>query len=447
MTELATVAGGAEERPKLLQRRVDWLTVAYRVELDDQQIAYLESRAELAAEHGRADVELVDPSGRALLFCMKRTRAPRRWYLENAECRIVVDLEAAGRFTSPPPASELVPGWTVEITPFAVYLATHELEETLGLMRDTAAAFGRMLAERLRRVDLAADFEGWKLDRDDATSWVKHPRAHLYAFQDLADPNRDATEEHDPANPERPKLHYVQGNFTGFTIGQGGPVRLRLYDKTRELADVPNEAKEAIEHQQWTKAEWSGGTVVRLEFQIRGEALDELKAREPSELADKLDPIWQYLARRWARLVVPGTASRLSRCKLAPQWRAAQAVTFKHANAEPCPRVRCRGACSFDQLFGSLCSYLAAEGMTSGIADKFRAAGPELQVAAALTDQERAAFLRSLADELGGHLSQALQTVWLRNPRASVVRTLTTVRAYRARYAQAPPKKRRERPG
>lgn len=424
-------------RPKLLQRRVDWLTLAFRVELGHELVTYLEARAELAAQHGKADVELVDPNGRTLLFAMKRTRAPRRWYLENAEFRALVDLEAPGRHRTPPPASAEVPGWTVELIPFATYLATHELSETLEALRDTAAAFGKLHGERLRRVDLAADFEGWTLDRSDVDAWVKHPRAHLFAYLE-----RPTEPENDDAEEEPPRLHFVQGAFTGFTVGQGGPVRMRLYDKTRELKDNEDEAKQAIEHSAWHRSGWSGSDVVRLEFQLRGTALDELSARDPLELGEKLDPLWQYLSQRWCRLVTPNTASRLSRCKLDPRWQAAQAVVFRHETTTPAARVRLRGACSFEQLFGSLCSYLAAEGLTHKTADTLRRAGDERAVAAAMSEQERAAFLRSIADELAGELSRELARVWLRSPEASTVKTLTILRAYRARFATAPPKKR-----
>lgn len=445
---------------KLLARRIDWLCVAFRVELTEELLGYLKERAEVAREHGRADVALVTPSGHSLALELRRSRAEGRWYLENSEVRVLVDEFAPGRHLDPveaeraahDPRSEparTVPGWTVEVTAHATFLATAPLAAVLDVMRETAGGFGPPEAERLRRFDLAADFAGWELSEADLNGWCKHGRTKLVGYfgahvDDLSEQREKELDEAEKKGwiPVPTTIHHAKAKFSGFTVGQGGPVRLRVYDKTKELEDQGTDQKRAIEAELWSKGGWDGvSRVVRVEYQVRGEALDEMSMRDPQSVESKCDSVWHYLTHRWCRLVEPDSASRLSRCTVDVRWLAAQAVRFFH-DPSPLRRVRCRGVCSFEQLFGSMASYLAGEGLTEGLALELRKAGPEKQFAWNMSEPEAADYVRHVAGELGNMVAAAFATRWLRTPHKSVEHIAAVLRAYQARFSQGPPGRR-----
>lgn len=442
------------DRPVLLQRRVDWLQVAFRVEPDAAVLSYLTDRAELAAEHGCAEVRLTDPDGRELLLELRRNRIPGRFQLSNADVRVSFDLEAPGRRRDPaapqPPdvdVETLLPGWTVEVIPRAPYLARVSLADALERCRAVARCFGVSRGERLRRFDLAADFAGWDLRAEEWDKWVHHPRCTLTAYGglhcDFGDPEAPATDQTDET--DEAERHYVQTRFTGFSLGKG-PVRMRLYDKTAELEGRGDAAKLELEHGSWTAGGWDGAArVSRLEYQIRGEALDELILRDPSALEGMIDSVWAYLTRRWSRFVLLGTATRRSRCKLDPRWEAAQAVVFEHA-ASPAPRVRIRGACDFDQLYGSLLSFLLDRGHLQDVGRELRSLGHEVRGIGAMTEDSQVTVLRTLAAHLSARLETELLARWLRRPGRSLSRVATTTRAAVARFATGPPRVSRDPP-
>lgn len=435
---------------RLLNRRVDWLTVAFRVELDQSIVKLLTERAAVAKEHGRAEVDLTDPNGHEIRFELKRTRAPERWYLENADLRLLVDLQAAGRKQAEDPNTpnpEWLPGWTVEVIPCVEFLATHALPEVLDTMRLAAAAFGRLLDERLRRFDLAADFTDWELRADHYDSMLRHGRVKMTSF-DEGIPWTDGK-----ATYLRFQAHTGKGVFSGITLGSGGPVRMRLYDKTLELAQQGTDDKRDIEHTAWRNSAggWDGKErVTRLEFQIRGEALDELELRDPSKLEEKADSVWQYMTQRWARLVVLGTATRRTRCDTDQKWAAAQAVVFFHP-ATPARRRRVRGFCGFGQFFGSIVSHLNYHELTHPMAREFskslKTVDPETgevlaisekEFAASFSEAEAAKLARELAVQFGQWVSNVLANQWLKNSRASLEQIAVLVRANAARAALMP---------
>ena len=71
--------------------------------------------------------------------------------------------------------------------------------------------------------------------------------------------------------------HYVNHQFTGWSIGKGGIMMARLYDKVAEIL-----AKQRGEHvfQLWGQRGWDlTDPVFRLEAQFRREVLGELRGR------------------------------------------------------------------------------------------------------------------------------------------------------------------------
>ena len=179
-------------------------------------------------------------------------------------------------------------------------------------------------ATRARRVDLSADFLGFDLASIDPAAWVTPRRVNIKDMGTLA------TFSH-------------AGERTGFMLGKSA-VALRVYDKTEELRKPENAgAKRDEEHARFRAAGWNGiDPVVRVEFQVRGDALDQFDLRDPGKLLANLDALWCYLTRRrrdqespWVRLIVPGSARRRARCALDPRWAAVQRVLFSGVQAPP----------------------------------------------------------------------------------------------------------------
>ncbi|NDD30628.1 MAG: hypothetical protein EB084_20400, partial [Proteobacteria bacterium] len=129
------------------------------------------------------------------------------------------------------------------------------------------------------------------------------------------------------------------------------------------------------EHARWRDAGWvEGQPVWRFEAQIRGEAATELNLRATRILEESLDPAWQYVTRKWLRLVDLGEATRRERAPVDPRWQLLQGVAFVHENVAPAVRQRrSRGGADAPQLLGTAVSYLARDGE---LAEIIRQDGP-----------------------------------------------------------------------
>lgn len=333
-----------EESPpnttRLLARRVDALAVAYRVELRPAVADELFERQALADLGGVAELTL--SSGIAL--ALGRTRRQHFFAFQNADVRGAVDLQASG-------------GWTLEVVVRATFLATRPLADALALAERVALGFGDFRERRLRRFDLAADFTGWPIRRDDAERFST--RAGKASF--IVD-----TKDLDEAGTQLVKTRIREFTrngvgVTGLTFASGNDLSARLYAKSHELSLAGREAKRLIEHELWRANGWRGEDVTRLEFQHRGTFLDEVKLRDPANLEQHLDAVWALDTQTFLRMKVPGTASRLERCKEDPRWTAARCA-FRH-DVSPVTRTRAlRGGARAAQVIGATLCHSAAAG-------------------------------------------------------------------------------------
>jgi hypothetical protein len=136
--------------------------------------------------------------------------------------------------------------------------------------RTQTAPEGFVYEERLRRIDLCADVAGWVIDGSDTTKLVRRPRASV-----RTDPPDLPGEV-----PADPTLHETRV-VTGITVGKD-QMMARIYDKTIELQKKPREEDRTDEYERWVAGGWDGTTrVARIEFQIRGPALQTFGARDP----------------------------------------------------------------------------------------------------------------------------------------------------------------------
>lgn len=339
--------GVVQGATRLLTCRVDWLEVAYRVEIDVEVAVALEDAQDLA-DRGAGGAPF---SVAGISLQVGRSRDSRVSRFANGDLHGSFERGAIG-------------GWNLTLKLRAIYLATHELDDAVGLLRRTASGFGRTLSERLRRVDLAADYVGFPLGPNDFERLHTRARKRTTFLSDEKD--GDAV-----ASARVRQYSNAARDVTGLTIAPGSPLMCRIYDKTTELALPGQEAKREVEYQRWRRAGWRPGeSVTRVEMQQRGDYITELGLRDPTseeqlrvleDLANKLDAIWQRAVCEWLRWIDPASApsNRRDRAALDPRWGPVQRTVFKH-QAEPIKLHRYRGGPSNAHAVGVLLANSAA---------------------------------------------------------------------------------------
>lgn len=157
----------------------------------------------------------------------------------------------------------------------------------------------------------------------------------------------------------------VDNRFSGWTIGLGGPLAARLYDKTLEIAKSGKDWLKPL----WTARGWDGeARVLRLEFELKRPSLKALGVEDLGHALRSLRGIWTYCMTDWLRLTVPNPddATR-SRWPAHPLWEALTAIEWE---GDPGPLSRsftCDRAPSVQwilrQVLAFLCSLMAVRGI------------------------------------------------------------------------------------
>ncbi len=154
--------------------------------------------------------------------------------------------------------------------------------------------------ETISRMDIFADFVTDKeLEGIEKVSWVtRAQKTHKYWKGDI---------------------------FTGWTIGQGGEILARLYDKTVEIEKSHKDYFKEI----WEKQGWDTfQRIWRLEFQLRRELLGQMKINTFLSLTEKVNDVWRYVTQDWLRLAIKDNTLNRTRWKTNPLWEKIQAVRF-----------------------------------------------------------------------------------------------------------------------
>lgn len=174
------------------------------------------------------------------------------------------------------------------------------VEELDGLL----ASICSMLEEpKVSRIDLFVDFvSSVSMESWDRTAWVT--RAHSI------------------------NAYSTAGQFTGWTVGLGGVIAARLYDKLFEVVTV---SKKDYLFPLWQKAGWNGTSRVwRLEFELRQESISQLGIKGFDAVMDSLGGIWGYVTTEWLRLTMPNPndATR-SRWPIHPLWTLLASIDWE----------------------------------------------------------------------------------------------------------------------
>jgi hypothetical protein len=159
-----------------------------------------------------------------------------------------------------------------------------------------------------------------------------------------------------------------QGQRSGYAVGRGGDLSLRLYDKTLEI----RKHGKAHAARAWERNGWDGQqTVWRAEIQLRRNVLREFAVQSVPELLTRSGELWHYALEKWCRLSVPSADDQTrSRWPTHPFWTAiTNASDFGSVGSVGRRWLRLSRAPSdgrlADMFLGAITSYMAKYGETS----------------------------------------------------------------------------------
>ncbi|NTV09150.1 MAG: replication initiation factor [Zoogloea sp.] len=156
----------------------------------------------------------------------------------------------------------------------------------------------------------------------------------------------------------------VGGLFSGWSIGMGGVMGCRLYDKTLEIETSKKDYLRAL----WAERGWrEGERVWRLEFQYRREVLDQKGVQKLYSVLNHLNGLWSYAATEWLKLTLPSeTDQTRSRWPIHPLWIALASIDWETDGGPLSKRFSAARAPSDHGLcrmaFSALTSFMAREG-------------------------------------------------------------------------------------
>lgn len=208
----------------------------------------------------------------------------------------------------------------------------HAILSELGTLTDSA---------HVSRLDLCADF----VSNQDMESWGRE--AWVTRGKTIA-------------------AYAVAEQFTGWTVGLGGIIACRLYNKLLELVESGRNDLVPL----WLQAGWVAGEAVwRVEFQFRREVLAQHNLVRLDSVLANLNGLWSYATTEWLRLTIPNENDQTrSRWPIHPLWGYLSSIdwetdggplsrSFKATRLPDDKRIFSLGA-------SSIASYMAKHGIT-----------------------------------------------------------------------------------
>ena len=119
----------------------------------------------------------------------------------------------------------------------------------------------------------------------------------------------------------------VRHEFSGWTVGAGGPISCRLYNKTLELL----KSHKTYFLPLWQRSGMNPDQPVwRLEFQVMREVVQQLGVHSFESLKRNLGGIWAYATQTWLRLAIPQEDdSNRARWPTHPIWQRFENVRWR----------------------------------------------------------------------------------------------------------------------
>jgi len=164
----------------------------------------------------------------------------------------------------------------------------------------------------------------------------------------------------------RISTHTIDRLFTGYSIGLGGDISARLYDKTLEIKESGKDYMLDI----WAAHGWDRtSSVYRIEFQVERKVLTEHDCRIIPDLMPKLGQLWRYATLQWLKFTIPSTTDEnQSRWPLHPVWEALAMVDWPDTLPGTSTPIRSKGIPGEQYLFenglSGITSFMALNGIT-----------------------------------------------------------------------------------
>lgn len=280
---------------RLLRLAVDSLYLSYPGDLKPEVLATLDKLKKMAqSDHPEQQAQAQYPLGSHILEVKDRGARLFPFVLEDNAYRI--QLSRPGK---------RLPMAYVKVS--AEYLAHKGPVEIGRELQELVQEFGELSGtDNVSRIDLAADFTSpVVMDSWHRSAWVTR-----------------ATEIHSYAKDQ---------NFTGWTIGMGGVIGCRLYDKVQEIFHTGK----AWVMNQWLPVGWQPGEEVwRLEFEFKRDFLKERQLSSLASVLDNLNGLWSYATTEWLRLTVPNVADATrSRWPTHSLWLALASVDWESSHS------------------------------------------------------------------------------------------------------------------
>lgn len=119
----------------------------------------------------------------------------------------------------------------------------------------------------------------------------------------------------------------VGGHFSGWSIGLGGFMSARLYNKRLEIVTSGKDWIIPL----WQKAGWDESTPIwRLEFEIKRDVLKQKGLSKLAEVLHHLDGLWRYATTEWLRLTRPNPDDDTrSRWPTHPLWLMLSSIDWQ----------------------------------------------------------------------------------------------------------------------
>jgi len=180
----------------------------------------------------------------------------------------------------------------IRIQPRAEFLHGVGPEVVVGWFRNVLERELQFVRLTVSRVDIYADFQGWRLEVDDRYRFVSRAK-------DLA--TYEESEE-----------------FNGLQFGKRGSqtVSARIYDKTVESAKKGSAYWRDI----WGTRYVDGLPVLRIEFEIGRQALRQYGLDTPEEVLEASGALWASLTSGWLSYRVGADDQTKARWPVAPEW-------------------------------------------------------------------------------------------------------------------------------
>jgi len=312
---------------------VDSLYLSFSGELHSQQETDLKKFKLLAQSQLIQDQALAQMSLGSHLFEVKDKGAGLFPYvLEDNAFRIQLSRATA----------KSMPMAYVKIS--SEYLTHKPVEEVVQDLRSVLNELGVIdYMPKVSRIDLFVDF----VSSVDMESWDRH---------DWVTRANDINQ------------YSVGGEFSGWTVGLGGTVAARLYNKSLEIA----KSKKLYLLPLWNEAGWKeddDGDVWRLEFQFKRDILSQFDVQSLSACMSNLNGLWSYATTEWLKLTQPNPDDQnRSRWPIHPLWACLATVDFetnggalsRTFSPERVPSDRRL----YDHGFSVISSFMAREGIT-----------------------------------------------------------------------------------